>query len=116
MQERIIVNTPEEALETILCHDFYVIKITILAGSFSEWLKTGKHELNLNGDILKIGYTSFPFRIIEEITIRYHDTYCLEEKTREELSVKVSAFYLNHFLMEDAQKMLVKFFAEEKIG
>lgn len=109
MHEKIVVGTPEEALEKVFYHDFYIIKVKTLAGSDSEWLKVQKPEVRLNGDILKIGYTSFPFRLIEEITIRYCDDIDGVGRFRETFAVKVSAEYLNQFLSEETRKALAKF-------
>lgn len=105
MQTKVIVETPKEAFNLILSHDFYIIKVKIIGSSYSEWIQAKKEDVSHNGSVLYISNTRFPFELIEELKIRY---FC-GETLRETLSVKVSINFLYKHFSKESKQIIARF-------
>lgn len=96
-----LVNTPKEAVD-IICEDVYNIKIKCLACSESRFIPYVSP--NIQDGTLIIGKHSFPFKLIEMVTVRGKNEY-----GKWETKYKVDSRYFRQFFNEETIQELERF-------
>lgn len=111
-KSKFIVGTPFEAIECCFSPNCYLVKIKVIGGLETAWINSSPQTTEIVGDLLKLGDTSLPISLIEQVIIRskVEDVWDLGVIRKETSSYKVTTTYLSKLLSPDTLALLNEYF------